>query len=262
MSAESRHRSSSTASLPFPPSSPPVLPFCPQHASPRLQHLSHDAPVTCMVGKMHRQSGNQKNIQKCLAVPDRSAAFQTEDNPCGPLSYGSLIYKQDLSSEGQKPLNSGTSNTSNHWLPRSHTDQEIAALSDRETVHWEYTTQTNKGSQEHPPRRPLPQGEDEAGGLAWRQSPGRGYSTASHGASGHKGFQRCFLTSQQAKVRGPRRVDMPPDEDWRQHTFAPQPAPRRMLPGHTTDGAPPSALDMPHTTLTHAAVASMHSHNW
>ncbi|XP_063163694.1 inactive ubiquitin carboxyl-terminal hydrolase 54 [Candoia aspera] len=266
MSAESRHRSSSTTSLPFPPNPPPVLPSYPQHSSPRLQHFSRDAPVTGMVGKMHRQSGNQKNSQNCLAVPDRSAAFQTEDNLCGPLSYRSLIYQQDLSSEGQNSLNtfldSGTSNTSNHWLPRSHTDQEIAALSDRETTHWEYTTQMNKGSQQHSPQRPLPRGEDEAGGLAWRRTLGRGSSTASHGTSRCKGFQNCFLTSQQAKVRGPRRVDMPPDEDWRQHTFAPQPAPRRMLPGHTTDGAPSSALDIPCTTLTRAAVASMHTHNW
>ncbi|KAL7990346.1 hypothetical protein Chor_013776, partial [Crotalus horridus] len=57
LSVEARSYSSSTTSLSFPPNLPPVLPFCPQHSSPQLQHFSHDAPVTTMASKMHRQSG-------------------------------------------------------------------------------------------------------------------------------------------------------------------------------------------------------------
>ncbi|XP_026566845.1 inactive ubiquitin carboxyl-terminal hydrolase 54 isoform X1 [Pseudonaja textilis] len=223
LSVEARSYSSSTTSLSFPPNLPPVLPFYPQLSSPELQHFSHDAPVISMVGKMQRQSGNQNNIPKCLTVPDRNAAFHTEDKSCMPLNYGNPITNQDHSSQRQTSLNtfldSGTSNASNHWLQRSHAGQELAAASDSEAARGESPLQMSEDSQESLPQWPL-----ALGALGWRQSPGRSYGTVSHGASRHKGFQSCFLISQQAKVRGPKRVDMPPDEDWRQHTFTPQPA--------------------------------------
>ncbi|XP_070801435.1 ubiquitin carboxyl-terminal hydrolase 54 [Pituophis catenifer annectens] len=229
LSVEPRSYSSSTTSLSFPPNLPPVLPFYPQHSSSELQHFSHDAPATSMVGKMHRQSGNRKNIQyPCLTVPDRNAAFHIEDKSCVPLNYGNTIFKQDRSSQGQTSFNifldSGTSNASNHWLQRSHAGQELAAASDSEAAHGESPTQMSEDSQEPLPQ--WPQGQEKAGALGWRQSPGRDCGTVSHGTARHKGCQSGFLISQQAKVRGPKRVDMPPDEDWRQHTFAPQPATR------------------------------------
>ncbi|XP_029141719.1 inactive ubiquitin carboxyl-terminal hydrolase 54, partial [Protobothrops mucrosquamatus] len=227
LSVEARSYSSSTTSLSYPPNLPPVLPFCPQHSSPQLQHFSHDAPVTTMASKMHRQSGNQKNIQKCLTVPDRNAAFHAEDKPRVPPNYENPVYKQDQPSQGQTSFNafldSGTPNAPNYWLQRSHAGQETAAAAaaDRDTAHGDSLTQMSEDSQE-----PLPQGKDEAGAFGWKRSPGRGYATVSHGASRHNGFQGGGLISQQAKLQGPRRVDMPPDEDWRRHTFAPQPAPR------------------------------------
>lgn len=163
-------------------------------------------------------------------MPDRNAAFHTEDKSCVPLNYGNTIFKQDRSSQGQTSFNifldSGTSNASNHWLQRSHAGQVLAAASDSEAVHGESPTQLSEDSQEPLPQWPLPQGKGKAGVLGWRQSPGRDYGTVSHGTARHKGFQNGFLISQQAKVRGPKRVDMPPDEDWRQHTIAPQPATR------------------------------------
>uniref|UniRef100_A0A0F7Z893 Inactive ubiquitin carboxyl-terminal hydrolase 54 n=1 Tax=Crotalus adamanteus TaxID=8729 RepID=A0A0F7Z893_CROAD len=234
LSMEARSYSSSTTSLSFPPNLPPVLPFCPQHSSPQLQHFSHDAPVTTMANKMHRQSGNQKNIQKYLTVPDRNAAFHAEDKPRVPLNYDNPIYKQDQPSRGQTSFNtfldSGTLNASNYWLQRSHAGQETAAAAaDRDTAHGDSLPQMSEDSREPLPQWPLPQGKDEAGALGWKRSPGRGYATVSHGASRHKGFQGGGLISQQAKVQGPRRVDMPPDEDWRRHTFAPQPAPRSVF---------------------------------
>lgn len=57
MPVETRHRSSSSTSLPF-PHDPPVLPFDPQHNPTWLQHLSHDVLMPSMVGKAHRPSGN------------------------------------------------------------------------------------------------------------------------------------------------------------------------------------------------------------
>lgn len=158
-------------------------------------------------------------------MPDRNAAFHTEDKSCVPLNYGNTIFKQDRSSQGQTSfsifLDCGTSNASNHWLQRSHAGQELAAAAAAasEVAHGESPTQMSEDSQEPLPQ--WPQGKEKAGALAWRQSPGRDCGTARH-----KGCQSGFLISQQAKVRGPKRVDMPPDEDWRQHTFAPQPATR------------------------------------
>lgn len=163
-------------------------------------------------------------------MPDRNAAFHPEDKPSVLLNYENPIYKQDQSSQGQTSFNtfldSGTSNASNYRLQRSHAGQEIAAASESDTAHGDTLTQMSEDSQEPLPQWPLPQGKDEAGALGWKRSPGRGYATVSPGTSRHKGFQSGCLISQQAKVQGPRRVDMPPDEDWRQHTLAPLPATR------------------------------------
>ncbi|KYO27581.1 inactive ubiquitin carboxyl-terminal hydrolase 54 [Alligator mississippiensis] len=75
MPVETRHRSSSSTSLPF-PHDPPVLPFDPQHNPTWLQHLSHDVLMPSMVGKAHRPSGDQKNVQKLLVMPDGGETFQ------------------------------------------------------------------------------------------------------------------------------------------------------------------------------------------
>nr|XP_028584861.1 LOW QUALITY PROTEIN: inactive ubiquitin carboxyl-terminal hydrolase 54 [Podarcis muralis] len=273
MPVEARHRSSSTTSLTFPHDSPPVLPFDPQHYSTQLQHLSHDAPVPSMVGKTHRPSGNQKNIQKILVVPDRGETFQGEDNPAVALNYGSLTYKQQgLPSQlGQRPLlhqhlgSKEASGPAGHWLQMSHTARQTATLPDRQTVHWGYAVPTSKGSQKHLLQQPLQQGKRDACAADCRSPLGTSYSTLSipqRASRDTGGFQGCPVPPTQAKAPGPRRVDMPPDEDWRQNSYTSQPGARRVLPVHMIDGTYSSASEAHRRMLARAAAASMHNSNW
>ncbi|XP_054838489.1 inactive ubiquitin carboxyl-terminal hydrolase 54 isoform X2 [Eublepharis macularius] len=268
MPMEARHRSSSTNSLTFPHDSPPVLPFDPQHYSAQLQHLSHDAPVPSMVGKTHRQSGNQKNIQKILAVLDRSETFRDEDNPSVALSYRSLPSKQQASSsQGPRPLLSQhlrgeeASTALGHWLQMSRTARQTATLPDKRTVHWASTTQPKKGPQEHL----LQQGNHEFYAINYRPPLGTSYGPLrivcgpSRDAAG---FEACPVPPPHAKAPGPRRVDMPPDEDWRQNSYTPQPGTRRMLPVHMTDATYSSTSEAHRKMLVHAAAASMHGSGW
>nr|XP_008112453.1 PREDICTED: inactive ubiquitin carboxyl-terminal hydrolase 54 isoform X2 [Anolis carolinensis] len=246
MPVEARHRSSSTTSLIFPHSFPPVLPSDPRHFSTQQQYLSHDAPVPSMVGKTHRGSGNQKNIPKILAVPDRGETFQGEDNPGLALSYGSLVYKhQGLSSQGRKTLLSthlGTeeaSSISGHWPQMSHTARQTATLPGRQAEHWGNAAQKSKGLQDHFIQQPFQQGKEEACATDHRPLVDIGHSTlfVSPGASRDMGcFQSCPVPPQSAKAPGPRRVDMPPDEDWRKYSYIPQPGARRIFPVCTMDG--------------------------
>ncbi|XP_062984960.1 inactive ubiquitin carboxyl-terminal hydrolase 54 [Elgaria multicarinata webbii] len=269
---EARHRSSSTTSLTSPHDSPPVLPFDPQHYSAQLQHYSYDAPVPSMVGKTHRQSGNPKNIQKILAVSDRGETFQGEDNRSVALSYGSLTYKQQgLFSQGQKCFlnkhlgNEEASNASGCPLQLNHTSRQTATLPDRQTVHWGYVAQARKGSQEHLLQQPFHQGKHEFYATDGRPSVGMSYSTLGipHQVSRDiDGFQGCPVPPAHAKAPGPRRVDMPPDEDWRQNSYTPQPGARRILSVHTTDGPYSSTSEMHQKMLACAAIASMHNSGW
>ncbi|KAH0624359.1 hypothetical protein JD844_031755 [Phrynosoma platyrhinos] len=266
MPVEARHRSSSTTSLIFPHDFPSVLPYDPQHFSTQLQHLSHDAPVPSMVGKSHRQSGNQKNIQTFLAVPDRGETFQGEDNPGLAMSSGSLSYRQQgLSSQGQKTLLSvhlgieEASSISGHWPQMSRAARQTATLPNRQAEHWRHVAQKSKGSQEHLLQQSFQQGKQEA--CATNKRPSVDSTLCiSHGASRDIGsFQGCPVPPQYAKPPGPRRVDMPPDEDWRKYSYAPQPGTRKILPVYSMDGTYSTTSEMHRKMLAHVATASMHN---
>ncbi|XP_053162812.1 inactive ubiquitin carboxyl-terminal hydrolase 54 isoform X3 [Hemicordylus capensis] len=264
MPMEARHRSSSTTSLTFPLDSPPVLPFDPQHYSTQLQHLSHDAPVPSMVGKTHRQSGNEKNIQKILAVPDWSETFQGEGNRGVALSYGTLTYKQQgPPSLGQRSLlhkhlgGEKTSSTFDHWLKMNRSARQTATLPEKRTVHWEYAAQPSKGSQEYLLQQSLQQGKHQA--CDYRPALGVSYSTLCRPQESSDGFQGCPVPPPHAKPPGPRRLDMPPDEDWRQNSYIPQPGARRMFPVRMTDGTYSSNSEAHRKMLVRAAAASMYS---
>lgn len=198
-------------------------------------------------------------------MPDRGETFQSEDNPDVALSYGSLIYKQ------QRPFcNKGlgsekTLSTSGHWTQMSHTARQTATLPDKRTAHWGHVGQSNKGSQEHLLQQSLQQRKHETHAVDYRPSLGMGYSTlrVPQGPSRHTGgFQSCPVPPPQAKPPGPTRVDMPPDEDWRQNSYIIQPGVRRMLPGRLMDGTYSSASEAHRKMLVRAAAASMHNSDW
>ncbi|KAL8202252.1 UNVERIFIED_CONTAM: hypothetical protein K2H54_004363 [Gekko kuhli] len=60
-----------------------------------------------------------------------------------------------------------------------------------------------------------------------------------------------------AKAPGPRRVDMPPDEDWRQNSYIPQPGARRRLPMHLTSVTYSSTSEAHREMLARVVAASV-----
>ncbi|KAM9611505.1 ubiquitin carboxyl-terminal hydrolase 54 isoform 5-T11 [Morphnus guianensis] len=274
MPVDTSHRSSSSTSLPF-PHDPPVFPFDPQHNLNQVQHLPHDVLVPSMVGKARKLSGDQKNIiQKLLVVPDRGEAFQGEDYPGVALSYGSLpcVPKGTLS-QGQKPLvnphlGGGASSVSGRWLNMSYPARQTATLPDKRTTPWgKHAGQPGKSLQEGFLQQPSQHQMHESYAISCRLPASTDYSTLriprepswDPGAS-----QGCPVPPSCVKAPGPRRVDMPPEEDWRQNSYTPQPGRRRMLPMHVMDGTFSSASEAHRNMLARAAAATgtMQNSGW
>ncbi|NWX96081.1 UBP54 hydrolase, partial [Nothoprocta ornata] len=194
MPMETSHRSSSSTSFPF-PHDPPVFPYDSQHNPNQMQHLPHDVLMPSMVGKARKPSGDQKNIiQKLLVVPDRGEAFQGEDYPGG-----------------------GVAGVPGGWRSASGAARHTATLPEKRAA-------LGAGRPGQPARR-LQEGlESYAAGC--RLPPGTDYSTLRTPREPSWDPQGCPVPPSYAKAPGPRRVDMPPDEDWRQSSYTPQPGRR------------------------------------
>ncbi|XP_009895961.2 inactive ubiquitin carboxyl-terminal hydrolase 54 isoform X1 [Dryobates pubescens] len=270
MPVDTSHRSSSSTSLPF-PHDPPVFPFDPQHNPNQVQHVSPDVLMPSMVGKAHKLSGDQKNIiQKLLVMPDRSEAFQGEDYPGVALSYGSLpCAPRGTISHGQKllvnpRLGGATSSVFDHWLNTSCPARQTATLPDKQMMLW--GKHTGKSSQEgflHQLSHQL----HESSTTGCRLPASTDYNTLRipHEPSWDPGAsQGCPVPPSCVKAPGPRRVDMPPEDDWRQNSFTPQPGRRRTLPMHVMDGTFSSTSEAHRNMLARAAAASgtMQNNGW
>lgn len=264
MPKETTHRSSSSTSLPF-PHDPSVLPFDPHHYPTQMQNLSHDVLMPSMVGKARRPSGDQKNVQKLLVVPDRGETFQGEDHPGMALSYRSLPCTQKCSSsQGQRPLvdqhmGGGASRISGHWLQMNHTARQTATLPDKRTLQSGYTAQPDKGLEESFLQQPSQRQMHESYAINCRPRPSTDYSTfrVPQGLSWDPGASHgCPVPPSRTKAPGPRRVDMPPEEDWRQNSFTPQPGGQRTVPMHMVDGTFSSASEVHQRMMARAAAAA------
>ncbi|KAM6067132.1 ubiquitin carboxyl-terminal hydrolase 54 isoform 2-T4 [Chlamydotis macqueenii] len=274
MPMDTSHRSSSSTSLPF-PHDPPVFPFDPQHNPNHVQHLPHDVLMPSMVGKARKPSGDQKNIiQKLLVVPDGGEAFQGEDYPGVALSYGSLpCAPKGTLSQGQKPLvnphlGSGASSVSGHRLNMSYSARQTATLPDKRMMHWgKHAGQPGKSLQEGFLQQPSQHQVHESYATSCRLPASTDYSTLriprepswDPGAS-----QGCPVPPSCVKAPGPRRVDMPPEDDWRQNSYTPQPGRRRMLPMHVMDGtfSPVSGAHRNMLAQAAAATGTMQNNGW
>ncbi|KAM6306483.1 ubiquitin carboxyl-terminal hydrolase 54 [Aegotheles albertisi] len=274
MPVDTSHRSSSSTSLPF-PHDPPVFPFDPQHNPNQVQHLPHDVLMPSMVGKARKMSGDQNNIiQKLLVVPDRGEAFKVEDYPGVALSYGSLpCAPKGTLSQGQKPLVNlhlgvGASSVSGRWLNTSYPARQTATLSDKQTALWgKHAGQSGKSLQEGFLQQPLRHQMHESYAVGCRLPASTDYSTLRipHEPSWDPGAsQGCPVPPSCVKAPGPRRVDMPPEDDWRQNSYTPQPGRRRMLPMHVMDGTFSSASEAHRSMLARAAATTgtMHNNGW
>ncbi|NXK84904.1 UBP54 hydrolase, partial [Amazona guildingii] len=198
MPVDTSHRSSSSTSLSF-PHDPPVFPFDPQHNPNHVLHLPHDVLMPSMAGKARKPSGDQKNIiQKLLVVPDRGEAFQGEDYPGG-----------------------GASSVSGCWLNMSYPARQTATLPDKRMMLW--------GKHAGQPGKSLHHQTHESYAIGCKLPASTDCSTLRipHEPSWDPGAsQGCPVPPSCVKAPGPRRVDMPPEEDWRQNSYTPQPGRR------------------------------------
>lgn len=211
--------------------------------------------------------GDQKNIiQKLLVMPDRGEAFQGEDYPGMALSYGSLpCAPRGTLSQGQKPLpnlcsGGGASNVSGHWLNRSYPARQTATLPDKRMTLWgKRSGQPGKSLQEGLLQQPSQHQMLESYATSCRLPASTDYSTlrVPHQPSWDLSApQGCPVPPSSVKAPGPRRVDMPPEEDWRQNSYTPQPGRRWMLPVHVKDGTFSSASEAHRNMLARAAAAT------
>uniref|UniRef100_A0A8C6JVE7 Uncharacterized protein n=1 Tax=Melopsittacus undulatus TaxID=13146 RepID=A0A8C6JVE7_MELUD len=258
MPVDTSHRSPSSTSLPF-PHDPPVFPFDPQHNPNHVLHLPHDVLMPSMVG-------DQKNIiQKLLVVPDRGEAFQGEDYSGVALSYGSLpCGPKGTLSQGQKPLvnphlGGGASSVSGCWLNTNYPARQTATLPDKRMTLW--------GKHAGQPGKSLHHQMNETHAIGCKLPASTDYSTLRipHEPSWDPGAsQGCPVPPSCVKAPGPRRVDMPPEEDWRQNSYTPQPGRKRMLPVHVMDGTYSSASEAHRNILARAAAATgtMQNNGW
>ncbi|XP_063817396.1 inactive ubiquitin carboxyl-terminal hydrolase 54 isoform X1 [Pseudophryne corroboree] len=252
---DSSHRSHSSSSYPY-THNPSVLSYEPQHYPTQMQHPSHEVLAPSMVGEAHRPPGDP-NVQKFLALPDRSESVRGSEFSDVALSYASLPRTPKIHS-----------NVYSTTLQRSpgHTWQQPGAAEQSSLSYHQRsgrTVQTNVPDQNMvnssflgSSARRLPNGIfQQTSGYGGYDSPAMNrrpppplptseYCTLRmpRSTSMGKGDTWGNVFAPQPRIQGPKRVDMPPEQDWRHNSFAPQMGGWRQPPPYS-----------PHRTLSSAS---------
>ncbi|KAM5139248.1 ubiquitin carboxyl-terminal hydrolase 54 isoform 4-T4 [Callospermophilus lateralis] len=191
---ETGHRCSSSSSLPI-IHDPSVFLFDPQLYPPQPQFLSPDVLMPSMAGEPYRPPGNSRSVQQFLAMCDRSETSQGVRYTGRTLNYRSLPHR---------------SRTDASWGPWSETNQQVGARF--------LTTPGCKPQLTHTATLPeRGQGLQVPHTHSWGDlfnSPSYPLSPPSSRSAWNLG---PVLGS---RTHGPRRVDIPPDDDWRQSSYA------------------------------------------
>ncbi|XP_065778677.1 inactive ubiquitin carboxyl-terminal hydrolase 54 isoform X7 [Muntiacus reevesi] len=202
---ETRHRCSSSSSLPV-IHDPPVFLLGPHLYPPQPQFLSPDVLMPSMAGEPHRPPGTSRSVQQFLAMCDRGETSEGVKYRGKTLNYRSLPHRSRtdasrgpwseanqhigarfLTTPGCKPQLTHTAT-----LPERHQGLQVPhAQSWGDLFH----------SPSHPsvvhPLSPSSSSLCVPMRSAWNSGPVPGF-----------------------RAPGPRRVDMPPDDDWRQSSYA------------------------------------------
>ncbi|XP_075697784.1 ubiquitin carboxyl-terminal hydrolase 54 isoform X4 [Rhinoderma darwinii] len=251
---DSSHRSHSSSSYPY-THNPSVLSYEPQHCPTQMQHPSHEVLAPSMVGEAHRPPGDS-SMQKFLALPDRSEGVRGSEHSDMAVSYATLPRAPKIGSN----LYSTTSQRSSpdSWQQPGAMEHNIP------TYHpWSgHTVQANGPDQNMINSRFLGSpGRKLQNGLFQQESSHRVYETYKINRRPPPSTEYCTLSmprsssmgrgdvlanafAPQPRIQGPRRVDMPPEEDWRQNNFAPQMSEWRQHPTYSPHRNYSSASDM------------------
>ncbi|XP_078290520.1 ubiquitin carboxyl-terminal hydrolase 54 isoform X5 [Panthera onca] len=209
---ETGHRCSSSSSLPV-IHDPPVFLLGPQLYPPQPQFLSPDVLMPSMTGEPHRPPGTSRSVQQFLAMCDRGETCQGVKHTGRTLNYQSLPHRSRIDAS---------------WGPWSETNQHIGArfLSTPgctpQLTHTATLPERRQGLQ-----------------VPHAQSWGDLFHSSSHlpivhpvsppSSNLHEPLRSAWNLGPTpgSRAPGPRRVDMPPDDDWRQSSYAPQSGHRR-----------------------------------
>ncbi|XP_066456602.1 inactive ubiquitin carboxyl-terminal hydrolase 54 isoform X4 [Eleutherodactylus coqui] len=249
---DSSHRSHSSSSYPY-THNPSVLSYEPQHYPSQMQHPSHEVLAPSMVGEAHRPPGDPA-VQKLLALPDRSESIRVTERSDMAVSYGTLPRASKIGPN----LYSTQRSSPDSWQQPGAVEHNIPIYHQRSSQ----TVQANSPDQNmvnssSPGRR-------IQNGLFQQESNYRGYETYKMNRRPSPSTEYCTLSmpcssmgrgdvsakafTPQPRVQGPRRVDIPPEEDWRQNSFAPQMGGWRPHPAFSPNRTYSSASDMYGTT--------------
>ncbi|XP_072875156.1 ubiquitin carboxyl-terminal hydrolase 54 isoform X9 [Chlorocebus sabaeus] len=211
---ETGHRCSSSSSLPV-IHDPSVFLLGPQLYPPQPQFLSPDVLMPSMAGEPHRLPGTSRSVQQFLAMCDRGETSQGAKYTGRTLNYQSLPHR---------------SRTDTSWAPWSETNQHIGTRflttpgCNPQLTYTATLPERSKGLQ-----------------VPHAQSWGDLSHSPSHPAIVHPLYppsgslhvpRRSDWNSDPvpgSRTPGPRRVDMPPDDDWRQSSYASRSGHRRTV---------------------------------
>ncbi|XP_053306066.1 inactive ubiquitin carboxyl-terminal hydrolase 54 isoform X2 [Spea bombifrons] len=258
---DSSHRSHSSSSHPY-THNPSVLSYEPQHYPTQLQHPSHEVLAPSMVGETHRPPGGT-NFKKLLAMPDRGEIVRSNKYSNMALSYATLPRAPKLS----PGLHSSPPQRSvDHWQDAGAEEQNIpGCLLWSGQISSSEQHMVNCGSIGSPGRR-------SQVGLSQQTSGFRGYEPSTMNCkpqttTGYNTFRMPRSSSMgrgdtwensfmpQPRIQSPKRVDMPPEDDWRQNSFAPQLGGRRPRPVFSPHRTFSSASDVYGTSNWRGAFA-------
>ncbi|XP_020861735.1 ubiquitin carboxyl-terminal hydrolase 54 isoform X2 [Phascolarctos cinereus] len=210
---ETRHCCSSSSSLSVIHDPPVFLPH-PQILPPQPQLLPPDVLMPTMAGEPHRPPGTSRSVQQLLVMCDRGEASRGAKYTGGTLNYKSLPCPSRADSS---------------WSPLPETNQHSETRASATSGLWPQLSNTAT----------LP---DRSQGLKGphAQSWGRLFHSHSHSPIAcHPSSlpstlsvpleisKSSSLLSSTSRGSGPRRVDIPPDEDWRKNTYSSPPGHRR-----------------------------------
>nr|XP_033797293.1 inactive ubiquitin carboxyl-terminal hydrolase 54 isoform X2 [Geotrypetes seraphini] len=239
-SMDIRHRSSSYSSLPY-FHSPPILPIEPpepQHYPNQMMYPTHGILMPSMVGKLQRLPGDL-NVKKFLALPASGETFQNEDPQSVTLSYGTLPLTKKFSSSPsvQRPFADQWQHAAarGQSVPNHHewmSPADSVTVLDLETMNQGLGAIPNKKLQRGVLQETSGHRVYEPYATTRRPLPGRDVNTfrTPQEPSWDSGDLREMSVLFRHRTQGPKRVDMPPEDDWRQTSYAPQVVGGRIYP--------------------------------
>ncbi|ELK09532.1 Inactive ubiquitin carboxyl-terminal hydrolase 54 [Pteropus alecto] len=209
---ETGHRCSSSSSLPV-IHDPPVFLLGPQLYPPQPQFLSPDVLMPNMAGEPHRPPGTSRSVQQFLAMCNRGETSQGVKYAGRTLNYRSLPH---------------CSRTDASWGAWSETNQHIGARflttpgCKPQLTHTATLPERHQGIQ-------VPHAQSWGDLFHSPSHPPIVHPVSPPSSSLHVPLRSVWNSGPGpgSRAPGPRRVDMPPDDDWRQSSHTPQSRHRR-----------------------------------